>query len=151
MTCITSIGKASPQTNGYATVYDPRIQKKVKAHRWVFEKFWGPIPKGLVVKHSCDNRACTNINHLSLDTQGGNLLDMWRRGRGGHRNIRRGDGHNMVAIPNAEVAKIRQMDYYNGMYTDSAKKYKTTRQTIRNIFLHKTRKNYKAPDLKDLV
>lgn len=51
----------------------------------------GPIPKGLVVRHTCDVRECVNPDHLILGTQKDNIRDMHDRGRyaGGRRKERR--------------------------------------------------------------
>lgn len=58
------------------------LRKAKKAHRIMWELTYGVIPDGLVVLHSCDNRACCNPNHLSLGTQLENLKDMRNKGRG---------------------------------------------------------------------
>lgn len=55
--------------------------KKVKAHRFAFERVHGEIPKGAIVRHRCDNRACVNPKHLKLGTQQDNIRDMCARGR----------------------------------------------------------------------
>ena len=41
----------------------------------------GAIPKGMCVCHTCDNPPCCNIEHLFLDTQSGNMKDMYKKGR----------------------------------------------------------------------
>ena len=58
--------------------------KERTAHRWTWEQANGPIPDGLIVRHSCDVRLCVNLEHLLLGTQQDNVNDMIERGR--HRN-----------------------------------------------------------------
>lgn len=50
-------------------------------HRFIFEQQNGTIPKGLVVRHKCDNTKCINLDHLELGTVGDNNRDTSRRGR----------------------------------------------------------------------
>jgi hypothetical protein len=52
-----------------------------KAHRQEWIKANGPIPKEMMVCHSCDNPPCINVNHLFLGTQAENLQDMTHKGR----------------------------------------------------------------------
>lgn len=44
-------------------------------HRWVYTQTYGEIPKGMVVMHICDNRACLNPKHLVMGTQYDNIHD----------------------------------------------------------------------------
>ena len=57
--------------------------KEEKAHRASYQTFVGEIPKGMVIRHKCDNTLCVNPNHLELGTQLDNMKDMADRGRAG--------------------------------------------------------------------
>ncbi len=51
------------------------------AHRLAWRLTNGPIPKGLEVRHKCDNAKCCNPNHLELGTHAQNMQDMVNRRR----------------------------------------------------------------------
>lgn len=50
-------------------------------HRLSYEAFKGPIPAGMLIQHSCDNRWCCNPEHLSLGTDATNARDALLKGR----------------------------------------------------------------------
>jgi len=53
-----------------------------RAHRAIWIMYNGDIPDGLLVRHKCDNRLCTNIDHLELGTIQQNIQDREERNRG---------------------------------------------------------------------
>jgi hypothetical protein len=55
--------------------------KRQAAHRASYTLSVGPIPEGLLVRHTCDNRLCINPDHLLVGTNSDNTADMYTRGR----------------------------------------------------------------------
>ncbi|MFJ4166312.1 HNH endonuclease signature motif containing protein [Microbacterium sp. NPDC089698] len=55
--------------------------RAIGAHRAAFEASNGPIPDGLVVRHTCDNPPCINPDHLLIGTVADNNRDKAERGR----------------------------------------------------------------------
>ncbi len=53
----------------------------IPAHRYAWELAYGEIPKGKVIRHSCDNPLCCNPKHLLCGTQQDNIMDIYARGR----------------------------------------------------------------------
>lgn len=51
------------------------------AHRAAYLCFKGPIPDGMIVRHTCDNKICCNPQHLILGSHHENMQDASLRGR----------------------------------------------------------------------
>ena len=70
---------------GYGSVYvtktDDNKSGTWNAHRLMWMQTYGPIPRGYVVMHLCDNPKCINIEHLRLGTQSDNMFDKVAKGR----------------------------------------------------------------------
>ncbi len=64
---------------GYGTFKHKGKQRM--AHRAMWEHKNGPIPEGMVVCHSCDNRRCIHPEHLFLGTTQDNVDDKMAKGR----------------------------------------------------------------------
>lgn len=87
-------------TNGYGYVTDGGRNRR--ASRVAYELFCGPIPKGLLVRHSCDNKSCVNPAHLLVGTDQDNSNDAVRRGR-----VAKGERAGRAKLTDAQVAEIR--------------------------------------------
>jgi len=51
------------------------------AHRYAYMQAKGPIPVGMLVRHTCHNRSCVRPDHLVLGTSADNGADTARSGR----------------------------------------------------------------------
>ncbi len=55
--------------------------KPVRAHRFAYTHFVGPIPPGQIVCHHCDIPLCVNPLHLFAGTLKDNIQDSMKKGR----------------------------------------------------------------------
>lgn len=89
-------------TNGYGQLR-LHIWGTWFAHQWACHH-WNntplPIPKGMCIKHSCDNRQCVNPEHLSYGTLQENIQEMAERNP---------NAMGRVAPSDQELELLRQM------------------------------------------
>lgn len=81
-------------------------QKQYLSHRVAYFLTRGPIPKGMDVCHTCDNRRCINPAHLWVGTRKENLQDMIKKGRRGYTGLI-GDTNNGAKLTHTEVIRIK--------------------------------------------
>jgi DNA-binding CsgD family transcriptional regulator len=94
-------------------------------HRYLYECKYGKIQDGLIVRHTCDNRACINIQHLELGSHQDNMNDMVLRGRS-----LKGSKNAKSKLNEEIVLQILASDKSN---SELSKMYGVTYETIRQI------------------
>lgn len=104
-----------------------------KSHRYSYEYYNGPIPKGALVCHDCDNPACVNPSHLFTGTPKDNTDDMFLKGR--KSKLIRNPKHNLLSI---EIA--REIRLYKQINPDLklkviAMKFNTSIEQVSRILL----------------
>lgn len=65
---------------GYGFFYLPEDRIR-RAHQAAYAIYFGPIPMGMCVLHTCDMPNCVNPGHLFLGTKGENNTDRAKKGR----------------------------------------------------------------------
>lgn len=73
------------------------------AHTASYRLYKGDIPKGILVRHTCDNRPCVNPDHLVLGTQLDNMADCVER-----RRIAIGERQGLAVMTEQRVRDLRE-------------------------------------------
>ena len=108
-----------------------------RAHRHSYRKHHGPIPKDMVVRHTCDNPPCINPDHLVLGTQLDNMQDAVKRKRFPDRRGAANDNSRLSVEQVIEIKRALQEPYW-GIVRHLAAKYKVPESTITNIKIGRT-------------
>jgi len=102
-----------------------------RAHRFIWERYHGPIPPGLLICHKCDNRACVRLNHLFLGTPQDNIADRDAKNR-----TARGEAHGRgpAKLHPYQIRKIKSL-YKTGRYTQAqlGNLFNVAQTTISNV------------------
>lgn len=112
-------------------------KKPVKAHRYSYELYNGPIINSLHVLHKCDNPSCINPAHLFLGTAADNAKDRNNKGR---TKGAAGELNSHSKISSLDVLFIRSSTDSN---TVLSKKFNIHRNTVYKIRSNKSWKHIK--------
>lgn len=104
-------------------------------HRVLYEEAGNVIPDGQVVRHTCDNPKCINLEHLIVGTRADNTQDMMSRKR--HR-CQRGESHTDATLSNADVLAIQAAE---GTQAIIAAAFGVNQSTVSRIKNAKRRKD----------
>lgn len=96
-------------------------------HRFVYQQCFGEIPKGLLIRHKCDNPRCINPEHLETGTVVDNSRDMIERNRSlkGSKNPKSKLNEREVRQIKAQLGKKKNVQI--------AKEFNVSPDTISNI------------------
>ena len=117
------IWTGATKTRGYGLMRSGIGDGKMLSHRFAWELFNGPIPKGdsphsYCVCHKCDNPSCCNPDHLFLASHNDNMADMNRKGR------------HAAKLSPAQVLEIRDSHL---THRQVAEQYGVHRKTVEKI------------------
>lgn len=121
--------KAKFKSGGYGALWNGASKKLLRAHRFSYEFYKGPIPDGLHVCHTCDNPPCINPNHLFLGTDKQNSADKVQKGRA-RWTSRPGESNPAAVLSEKQVRLIRRL---KGPATSIAVRFGVSDGTIRSI------------------
>jgi hypothetical protein len=121
---------AYPGRRGYHRLQVRRgnVVHREMAHRVSYEHFKGPIPKRLLVCHSCDYPPCCNPAHLFHGTHAHNTQDMVRKQRG-----LVGELNTNALLTTAKVLAIYQDEDCGLTRVEIAAKYGVNPETISHV------------------
>lgn len=112
--------------------------KNILAHRLAYTLTYGKIPDGMLVCHTCDNRACINPSHLFIGTDLDNSRDMYSKGR---EVILVGEDQGNSKLTSYQVMLIRQLVDSGSSYAELGRRFNVNETTIGNIAKRKTWKH----------
>lgn len=110
---------------------------RMRAHRAAYTVHNGPIPAGMVVRHTCDNVGCIEPTHLIVGTYADNSRDAVERDR-----MPKGEDHPGVTAPGAHVAAA-VADYLGGgrSQAEVARRHGVSQTTVGNWVRAETRRD----------
>jgi len=116
------------------------------AHRRSYTLYVGPIPNGMLVCHTCDNKICVNPKHLFLGTVQDNITDMVLKDRNA-----RGERNFKAKLTDENVNEIRSLylrdSYHSSNAKELSKKFNVSVITIQRIVRNSSWKHLLGSEL----
>lgn len=131
-----------------------------RAHRYSYQIHVGPIPKGMLICHKCDNPKCVRPDHLFVGTPKDNSQDMVSKGRNMHKvcpetlargdrngtrthpeTVRKGEKIEWHKLNDKAVLEIRKRFSEGEPAVDLAKEYGVHKSCIYKAIYHLTWKH----------
>lgn len=109
----------------------PRIRSEGRqrgVHVLSYEAVNGPVPPGLILRHTCDQRGCVNPDHLVPGTRGDNTQDMVDRGR-----VARGVNHSQARLTTGDIGAILLRRATGETFLSIANDFGVSRQTVARV------------------
>lgn len=114
-----------PNSNGRVQVN--RYGRLVLVTHLVYEAAYGPLPDGMLLRHTCDNEWCVSLPHLVTGSQMDNVQDMITRGRARKAT---GERHWKARFTVEDILAIRASQELGVVLAD---RYQTSPQYISRI------------------
>jgi len=125
----------SPKNPGYGQFrYGMKL---IRAHRASWIIHFGAIPKGKCVLHKCDNKLCSNPDHLFLGTHKENALDMLHKNYHPTLGKKHEDNH-MAILKKIDIPQIRKLIIMGDSLSAIANIFKVSKGAIAGIKYNKT-------------
>lgn len=114
--------------------------KHDRLFRVLYQQKYGEIPKGLVLRHLCNNSWCVNVKHLKVGNHKENAQDMINCGR----SLKGKNNFKINGIKNGSnkltEKEVKEIYLSNLEYTALSKKYNVSKTNISYI---KNKKQWK--------
>lgn len=113
----------------YMRMHYSRNEPKLSIHVYSWRLHNGSIPEGMCVLHKCDNKRCSNPEHLYLGTNKDNIVDMINKKRHPH-----GETHGCAKLTEQQVKEIKRLLLLDELsHYAIARKFNVAHSTIFNI------------------